>query len=266
MRARPVTSGGQLMRRVSGWLGLVLAGAAVLSMAAVRAAEGPVARPRVLALPWLVIDRNSNKDCAKLGPSEERASGEGRLLGESGQASLDTVLHRSGLVELVPRKEWAPEWEQVKPGRVMRQGLGCAVCAPTTQLMRYDRAAVQGLAKAVRADYVWLGVTVVPLTLNTSVRRADECCRNALMLERDAVLARSSAVLVRASDGEVVWQQDARSSDPSRRPGGLDVRFAPPHARRPTPLTPYELRQKAVQTTARALGSAFRRDAEQVLR
>jgi hypothetical protein len=151
---------------------------------------------------------------------------------------------------MIPRKEWEPHWKQFRPSQVVRQGSGCAVCTPVGQLLQYDRARVRQIAQAVKADYVWLGVTVVPLTPESRDNRPDDCCREGLAQERRKVLARSSALLVRGRDGEVVWQRDAREFE---RPV-----FAPP------PKSPLRGRKRtpaeAVRNTAQALGTAFGRD------
>jgi hypothetical protein len=200
-------------------------------------------------LPWLVVDRNTNRDCEKLGPAEAPAIEEARRLARSGQAALDAAMHRHRMMEMIPRKEWEPRWAEMKPGSVLRQGEGCAVCTPAGQLIRYDRAGLQRLAQAVRADYVWLGVTVVPLTREAKGNRPDDCCREVLAQEGKAVLARSSVLLVRATDGTLVWERDARRLE----------REVPSRAGR-VARTPAKRRWYAVRTTAHLLANAFGRE------
>lgn len=214
----------------------------------------PTGRPRLLALPWLVIDRNTNRECTS--PEAPGAAGkEAASLAAAAQAALDAEMHRHRMVDLVPRREWAPEWERLSASRVLWKGAGCAVCAPPGELIRYDRALVQQLAKAVGADFVWLGVTVVPLTPDRKAPPADDCCRDSLARERKAVLARSSVVLVRASDGEIVWQRDARRLE-------SDVFQVVGRVRR----SESRRRSEAVNATAHLLGSAFRREHREAVR
>jgi hypothetical protein len=195
-----------------------------------------------------VIDRTTNLDCA--GPESPGAvSGEARRLAASAQAALDAEMHEHAMMAMVSRKEWQPHWDGLRGSRVLWKGVGCAVCAPAGALIRYDRTLVQQLARAVDADYVWLGVTVAPLTPPKGAPPADACCREALAQERPAVLARSSALLVRASDGEMVWQRDARrlERDVPTRAGRIN-------------RTPERRRAYAVDATAHLLGRAFRRE------
>jgi hypothetical protein len=206
-------------------------------------------KPRLLVVPWVVIDRNTNRDCAKLDPPQPTASAEARDLAMAAQATLDARMHRHPMVAMVPRREWEPHWKQLAPGQGVSQGPGCAVCTPVGNLLHYDRAALQQLGQSVQADYVWLGVTVVPLIAGRSGTRPDDCCREALGRERDSVLARSSALLVRVRDGAVVWQRDARRFD-------ADV---PRHVGR-APLAARLRREFAVKGTAEMLGNAFRRE------
>jgi hypothetical protein len=228
-------------------LGTSLAGLLLLSHLGL--AQDASTNPRLLVLPWVVIDRTTNRDCSKLGPPRAAVSAEAQRLAISAQAALDAAMHRHGRMAMIPRAEWEPHWRQLAPGRVVWQGPGCAVCTPVGDLLRYDGTALQGIAQAVRADYVWLGVTVVPLTTESQDNRPDDCCREALAQKRKAVLARSSALLVRARDGEIVWQRDARrlESDVPRRVG----RFIRPAALR---------REYGVKDTARLLGNAFGRE------
>jgi len=213
------------------------------------------AKPRLLVLPWLVVDRNTNRECTRPESAGAPLNGEARRLAQSAQSTLDAAMHRQGTMEMIPRKEWAPHWQGFQPGTVFRQGAGCAVCNPAGELLRYDPAAVQGLAQAVRADYAWLGVTVVPLTAGKSASPPDDCCREALGQGRNAVLARSSVVLVRASDGAVVWQRDAR-----RLEGEVPYRIGKINR------SPDSRRAIAVDSTAKLLAGAFRREHREALR
>lgn len=128
-------------------------------------------------------------------------------------------MHRHRMMAMIPRREWEPSThsvgtrKQLAPGHRVSQGPGFALCSPEGSLLRYDRAALLGLGQSVRADYVWLGVTVVPLISGKTPVRPGDCCRQALGRERDAVLARSSVLLLCVRDGEVVWQRDARRLD-----------------------------------------------------
>ena len=219
------------------------------------AAPVPPGAPRLLVLPWLVIDRNTNLDCAKLATSLPAIVAEAQRLAISGQAAMDNMMHSHGFLKMIPRKEWEPHWQELAPGQVVRQGPGCAVCTPAGQLIQFDRAALLGLAHGLQADYVLLGVTVVPMTPQSRDTRPDDCCRAALALERRVVLARSSALLVRIRDGEITWQSDARRLD----------RDVP----RPVHRTTHQAEGRldlAVRDTAHDLGKAFRRDCEEALR
>jgi hypothetical protein len=206
------------------------------------------AKPRLLVLPWVVIDRSSNQDCAKLTP-QPPVSAEARRLAVSAQETLDAAMHRHRMMGMIPRRDWEPHWKQLPPGKVFSQGPGCAICTPIGSLLRYDHAALRQLGQAVQADYVWLGVSVVPLISGQTPARPDDCCREALGRERDAVLARSSVLLVRIQDGEVVWQRDARRFDAEvpRRVGRA-------------PMPARFRREIAVKGTAKMLGNAFRRE------
>ena len=216
-------------------------------------------KPRLLVLPWVVIDRTTNKVCPTSASVTSRSNREETALAHSAEAALDAEMHRFGRAQMIPRDEWEPEWRQRKADQVVRQGEGCAVCTPVGQLLQYDRTALQELAQAVRADYVWIGVTVVPLTRDTKDTRTDACCREALALEREAVLVRSSALLVRVNDGETIWERDARRLErevPTRFPGERSGKFL---ARHSINHTPAKHREIAVMTTAHDLGQAFRR-------
>lgn len=203
-------------------------------------------KPRLLVLPWLIIDRNTNRECSR-GEVTAATTREAQRLARSGQAALDGQMHRLGGAEMIPRKDWEPHWQERKPSEFFRASAGCAVCAPVGELLKFDAAAVLQIANDVNADYVWLGVSVTPLTPDPSAQPADTCCKEALAQERNAVLARSSVLLVRASDGEMVWQRDARrlDADVPRKVGKM--------------ARPLETRRRmAVEDTARALGAAFR--------
>lgn len=220
----------------------------------------PGKAPRVLMLPWLVIDRNTNVDCFKLGAPQSSISEEAQALAISGQAAMDNLMHSHGSLKMIPRKEWEPHWKELPPGQVMQQGPGCAVCTPAGQLIRFDRPALLGLAQGLQADYVLLGVTVIPLTPESSDNRPDDCCREALALERQAALARSSALLVRVRDGDVTWERDARRLD-------RDVPRVAFHGKGASVTYTRERRLDfAVRDTAHDLGKAFRRDCQEALR
>jgi hypothetical protein len=217
-------------------------------------AQTAASKPRFLVLPWVVIDRSTNKacaigDCPLLPPSEAPPLREAQTLAQAAQAALDAAMHQHGMMQMIPRKEWEPHWKPLQPAQVVKQGPGCAVCTPAGNLLRYDRAAVQGLGGSVGADYVWLGATVVPLTAERSETASAPCCREALAQERKKVLARSSALLVRVKDGQTVWQRDARQLD-------QDV----PRRGRRAVYSPMTRREYAVKETAHALGNAFGRE------
>jgi hypothetical protein len=213
-----------------------------------------------VVLPWLVIDRSTNTDCTKLEQPQVPVSEEAQWLAISGQAALDHMLHRRGSLHLIPRKEWEPHWRGLPPGQLERQGSGCTICTHADQLIQFDHSALLQLPQSVRADYALLGVTVVPLTPDSGDNRSDDCCREALSQERQAVLARSSALLVRVHDGEVTWERDSRRLDrdvprESFRPKGGTVTYT-----RETRL------DFAIRDTAHELGKAFRRDCREALR
>jgi hypothetical protein len=206
----------------------------------------------LLELPWMVIDRATNQDCARLGPAQAEIRGEARKLASAGQAALDTVLRDHRMFTMISRSEWEPYWHLLKPGTVVWQGTGCAVCGPAAQLLRYDRAALQQLGREVGAEYVWLGVIVVPMTSEEQDNRHEECCEATLGHARQEVLARSSALLIRVSDGKVIWQGDVRRLTSDARVG--------------TPPRNDSLamrREMAVKDTAQALGAAFVREHRQ---
>jgi hypothetical protein len=243
------------MRSISG---VVLACMGVMTGLLMRpdagVAQTAASKPRLLVLPWVVIDRSTNKacsigDCPLLPPSEAPALREAQKLAQAAQAALDAAMHQHGMIQMIRRKEWEPHWKPLQPTQVVKQGSGCAVCTPTGSLLRYDRAAVQELGRSVAADYVWLGTTVVPLTRESVETPASPCCREALALERKKVLARSSALLVRVKDGETVWQRDARELDQDVPRSGRRVSY-PPERRR----------EYAVKETAHTLGKAFGRE------
>lgn len=232
---------------------LALAVAAANSASALR--ESTPLQPRLVVLPWLVIDRTTNRECSRTEPASIASSVEARRLSQSAQAALDGQMHRLGLAEMISRKEWEPEWRSRKPAEFYRTAPGCAVCASVGDLIRFDPAALQQLAGSVRADYVWLGVTVTPLSSERSASRPDECCQEALGEGRDAVLARSSALLWRASDGEIVWQRDARRFDRDVLRKAGKIAHSPENRRR-----------YAVEHTARALAGAFKREYAEALK
>lgn len=228
-------------------------------------AEPIASRPRILALPWMVIDRTTNKERSRMEATSGHVQTDAQQLAVSAQAALDGTLHRYRTAEVVARSEWEPLWKKLRGGHLLIQGAGCAVCSPAGQLLHYDRAALINLAQEVKADYVWLGVTVVPLTWGTPALKQDDCCREALDMERENVLARSSALLVRASDGEVVWQRDARWPDPRAKRRHLRMIYAPPSGSPAIPRS-FTDREKAVDATARSLANALRRDRAQIFR
>lgn len=229
----------------------------LLSLAALTGAPATVegkAKPRLLVLPWLVIDRTTSRDCT-LPAGGGAAGNEARRLAASAQAALNAEMHDLGMLEMIPRKEWQPRWDALQGSRMLWKDAGCAVCAPAGALIRHDRSLVQQLARQVQANYVWLGVTVTPLTSLKDSNPADDCCREALARERPAVLARSSVLLLRANDCEVIWQRDMRrlERDVPRRVGKIN-------------RTPGRRRIHAVEATARLLGKAFRREHREALR
>ncbi len=211
-------------------------------------------KPKLLVLPWLVIDRNTNRECSR-GEINAASTREAQGLALSAQSALDGQMHRMDVAEMIPRKTWEPRWRERPASECFRASAGCAVCTPAGELLKFDPAALQQIARDVGADYVWLGVTVAALTPERSASKPDPCCKEALGRERKAVLARSSVVLVRASDGEVVWQRDARRFD-------ADV----PHKVGKMPRTSQTRRRMAVEDTARALATAFRRERPEALR
>ena len=235
-----------MTRRTVSALGLLFALALTPVIAA--GAESP-ARPRLLVLPWLVIDRTTNLECARDEGSPVPVTREARDLGVAAQAALDKAMHDHRAFAMIPRREWEPLWTSYTPAQVYHAGSGCAVCNPVRDLVQYDPAILRTLAQAAHADYVWLGVTVVPLTAARRGVVGDACCRAALGEKRSAVLARSSALLVRVRDGMVVWQQDARRLE----------REVPVRAGKINRL-PAVRRAMAVKGTAHSLGDAFRRE------
>lgn len=215
------------------------------------AAEAP---PRILVLPWLVVDRTTNRECSREGTSAATTA-EAQGLSRSAGEALDARLHRHGKGMLIPRREWQSHWVRLQPARLYRLGEGCAICTPPSELLRFDRDALTGLARATGADYVWLGLTVAPLTPETPRTRPDECCRAALGRGRSRVLARSSAILVRARDGEIVWQRDARRFEED-----VPARVGKVVRRHPARLA------LAVDGTAHRLADAFAQEYPEALR
>jgi hypothetical protein len=104
-------------------------------------------KPRLLVLPWVVIDRTTNKVCPTSGSTTSQSNREAAALAGRAEAALDAEMHRFGRAEMISRKEWEPEWKQRKADQVVRQGEGCAVCTPVGQLLKYDRTALQELAQ-----------------------------------------------------------------------------------------------------------------------
>jgi hypothetical protein len=238
------------------------------------------ALPRLVVLPWLVIDRSTNRGAVEPGLPQLSPMSEAQQLSFSGMAALDAVLHRhGGLGQLVPKSEWWPFWEQAAPWGWLRQGDGCASCTPASALLRYDRERLQQFGRSVQADYLLLGVAVTPLTEQTDAPDPDDCCHQALTIDRTTILARSSVLLVRVSDGETLWQRDARRLDRDvLRQSSRPIYPPPGERRRPTgepsfgpvpdmpsaPETPVwiiyspqERREMAVDETAHLLGSSF---------
>jgi hypothetical protein len=255
----------------------IQAGALSSSTAPTESAPG---QPRLLVLPWQVIDRTTNQIYSAANLPRSTASEEARQLSESGMAALDAVLHRhDGLGELVPRREWQPCWDEGIIGPWACYSSQCASCAPVGELLRYDRGRLRQLGQAVGADYIFLGVTVVPLIAPAGSSPPSRCCLEALTVDKRDVLARTAALLVRVRDGEPVWQRDARRLDrdvlrrtqrparppfngqrppmPHPRPGPMPEPMAP-RARSPWIIfSPAERREMAVDDTAHMLGRAF---------
>jgi hypothetical protein len=251
----------------------------------------------MLVLPWLVIDRGAVERCPAhtLAPraaapnahpipspaADRQAIEERHVLAQSAQAALDGVMHFYGVAEMVPRKEWEPYWRRTQPEKVLWEGAGCLGGTPVVALLRYDLVALQRLARAVNAEYVWLGATVVALTPAPALRQ-----------DSQAELARSAALLVRVRDGKRMWEGEAarhehdvpRQSyrivppppwstpgDPySRWSGPLPERHdsypprtwnyaLPPYATIVVTYSPPMRREIAVDQTARALGNSFGR-------
>ena len=217
-------------------------------------------KPRMLVLPWFVVDRNSNLNCDKLKAEDPAASAAGFRVAEAGQAALDAQMHRYGKLDLIKRSEWEPYWKQTSHKELFFQGQGCAVCSPVGELIRYNPTELSKLADKVGAEFVLLGLTVVPLTTHKA-SRTDECCRDALALERESVLARSSVILIRAKDGASIWQRDARRLEKEVRHVNPRERFSDPQGTSPEPFTEEKRLRVAVGDTAEALGRAFRREA-----
>jgi hypothetical protein len=250
--------------------------------------------PRLLMLPWMVIDRTTDQSFTHPQAARTPLTEEAHRLTHSAQAAMDAVFHRqSGVAHLIPLSEWEPHWDRLKPGEMIWQGTGCAACTPVGDLLRFDRAVIQQFARTARADYVWLGVTVVPLTAGPPRGASDECCREALAQDTEAILARSSALLIRIRDGEVVWQRDARRLDrdvlrrssfpiyppqygpkpPGPKTDGVTTRsprMGDPSEPSNKPIwyiySPQERREMAVDETARMLARAFLRVHREVLR
>ncbi len=211
-------------------------------------------KPRLLVLPWLVIDRETNTECSRQGAGPGELTSEARSLAQSAQATLDRVLHSVEEVSLVPRSDWEPEWKKLRPAELFRQGPGCAICTPAGSLIQYSPDVLRTLAVAVRADYVWLGVAVASLA-PTPGKESDACCREALAQQREEVMARSSVLLVRASDGQAIWQRDARRLRKDVPTGARRVRFGPKRRR-----------EIAVDRTSDLLGEAFRHEVRRITR
>jgi hypothetical protein len=103
--------------------------------------ERTTSQPRLLVLPWRVIDRTTNQVYSAADLPRSTASEEARQLSESGMAALDAVLHRhGGLGELMPRSEWQPYWDEGIIGPWACYSSQCASCAPVGELLRHDRA------------------------------------------------------------------------------------------------------------------------------
>jgi hypothetical protein len=231
----------------------VFAGAAGSLVTLPSAIAGSSATPRLLVLPWLVVDRTTNRECSRA--AEPALGDEARRLSRSAGEALDSGLHRVGKASLISASEWRAPWAALRPHQVYRLGEGCAICTAPSELLRFEAGALLGLAQSVRADYVWLGLTVVPLSTESKANRPDDCCKDALGRGRSRVLARSSAVLVRVADGAVVWQRDAR-----RFEDDIPARVGKVSRSRRTRVA------MAVDGTAHRLAEAFNREHREALR
>lgn len=244
----------------------------------------PSPKPRIVALPWLVIDRNSGQEASRLEGEHPKAAAEGRQLAQSAQAALDAVLERGKALQYVPRGQWEPRWSAMKPDQSLQRGPGCASCGAADELIRFDREAVRQIAEAVQAEHVLLGATVVPLVWETTLGKPEPkkavtstetaACREAE--SRDPALARSVLMLVRAKDGQIVWKGDSRWPHDLRSPSSVKVKVGPRFGgglktigASPTstvaPPSPQAARERAVDLTAHSLGDAFRKEAKELL-
>lgn len=237
----------------------------LLSWTAVCHAQEAAARPRLLGLPWVIIDGNGSGSQPKPGSPGGPISAQTERLAYSARAAIDATLRRRGIMEMIPRKAWEPQWEKLKAERGIGQAAGCICCPPAPELLRYNRTALQRLGQAVHADYIWLGVTVVPLSAAHPKAQSDSCCQKPLAPQQEQVLARSGGLLFRVSDGEIVWRQEARRLDHEvlRRSHYRHHRSRGPFR---TIYSPPERHEMAVDETAHMLANAFVREHEQVLR
>lgn len=203
-------------------------------------------------LPWLVIDQNSHRSHTPFAPEEAPGSREAKRLSRSAQAVLDGQLHRAGEASLLPRDAWEDTAAATALRSAINVGDGCPLCLDAAALVRFDPDAIKRAGEAIRADYLWLGAVATPLT---GSRHADECAQSEQHRREGTPLARAAVLLVRVSDGTVVWKRTTRI--PERLIPHLQGKIARP---------PHERRHEAVELAARTLGGAFRRDGELALR
>jgi hypothetical protein len=237
----------------------------LLSWTAVCLAQEAAARPRLLGLPWVIIDGNASGSQPKPGSAAAPIRAQTERLADSARGAIIATLRRQGIMEMIPRKAWQPQWEKLKAAGAIAQVDGCICCPPAPELLRYNRPALQRLGQAVHADYIWLGVTVVPLSREQPKQSSDSCCRKAPGPQQESVLARSGSLLFRVSDGEVVWRQEARRLDREVLRRG-HYRHHGSHSPFRITYSPPERHEMAVAGTARMLANAFVREHGQVLR
>lgn len=246
---------------------LILAVVAVASSAAGREPE-PRSEPRILSLPWLIIDRNSCRDAGGLRVGHPDAAAEAGRLSLSAQTALDAVMDRHKRSRMIPRAEWEPLWAKSSAEKLLRSREACTACGSSEDLMGYDPTAIGRLASSLQADYALIGVAIVPLVFETPVKQEKHPCPEAEASVREPYLIRGLLRMIRAEDGATVWQGETRWPHSRRSPHSTTIKVGPRFGgglgrRRRTPAPPptaFEAREKMVDAAVHALGHALRKD------
>ncbi len=244
--------------------GLAMIGSTV----AVAAHASPDPQPRILSLPWLIIDRNSGRDAEALRKEQPDAAAEAGRLSISAQAALDAVMDRHKRSRMVPRGEWEPLWTKMGSEKVVRSRPACTACGSAEELVAYESEALKRMATSVQADYVLLGVAIVPLVFETPAKGAEHKCPSSTSATREPYVIRGLLRMVRVEDGKTMWQGETRWPHSRRSPHSTAIKVGPRFGgglgRRPkapaVPPAAFEAREKMVDAAVHALGHALRKE------